>query len=446
MLRRYSFFLLPILLLILLAFIPLKRLERVFSTSPAKGVPDNLPLILDFGPVMHGWCMRNALDRKQPGSLATAPASGSIRTSDFHPLPFSSWNKLFCSTGQHSCSCVQSESTCQPVPHASVLAACPITSLEKPAPQRISCGKNDCAVTSSLRAHGPAADAVMLYHIFLSDPVFRAAEAHGWLLFPPERTPEQLWAIVAMLESSLYYSAGRDPLFLSAFNLTIGSDRQHLDAFIVSYKPDWNKMLRRYSLPDKLSRPAVLRLSNITLVQSNCNSVSGREAFLRELMQLLPIDSFGSCLNSRDPGLFNNSNFYGGMETKHDLIYGYKFMLVFENSYMFDYVSEKIFDAWESHVVPVYRGASNIDDYAPGPHSFIHVDGAMTPEALASMLSALDKNDTAFEEYHAWRHATKEAITQNSPLARTLAAQDAGETPVCTVCNALHKKRKATRP
>jgi hypothetical protein len=90
--------------------------------------------------------------------------------------------------------------------------------------------------------------------------------------------------------------------------------------------------------------------------------------------------------------------------------------------------------------VPIYRGAPNIADYAIGPHSFIHVDESMTPAKLGALLLYLDKNDTAYEEYHAWRNAPAETIKNESPLGRLIAKSQ--QEPLCSLCAAVHARKE----
>ena len=386
----------------------------------------HVPQILDLVTVTHGLCMSQALGR-----------TGVRQTNSFLSLPFASWNQLFCE-GRNDCSLCGVP--CLSVPPISAFP-CAIEVLSVQPPREVTCGDNTCAVSTSLHSTGADFDAVILYAPFLSNSVFESQAALDRILWPRERSRDQIWALTAMWESYSYYPAGADPRVLNAMNLTIGSDRKHLDKFIASYLPDWDAMLRPFSLADKLARAAVERRSNVTLIQSNCESKSGRETFLSELLQLMPVDSFGACLNTRDPTLaFNAQNFWAALESKHMLLYGYKFALTFENSYLHDYVTEKVFDAWESHVVPIYRGAPNIHDYAPGPHSFIHVTDDMSPAALMSLLVYLERNETAYLEYHAWRSAPRETILKLSPLAGTLRSQT-GSSPVCVVCDALSDAR-----
>lgn len=56
------------------------------------------------------------------------------------------------------------------------------------------------------------------------------------------------------------------------------------------------------------------------------------------------------------------------------------------------------------NIIPVVMGGSK-DDYSRSapPGSFIHVDDYRNPESLARYLHHLDSNDTAYNEYFAWK-------------------------------------------
>ena len=77
----------------------------------------------------------------------------------------------------------------------------------------------------------------------------------------------------------------------------------------------------------------------------------------------------------------------GGRETKLEVLRRYRFNLAFENCIDRDYVTEKWFDCLLAGCVPVYAGAPNIADFAPGPDSYVDAL-AFEPEALARHLPA----------------------------------------------------------
>ncbi|CAH8875253.1 unnamed protein product [Trichobilharzia szidati] len=110
------------------------------------------------------------------------------------------------------------------------------------------------------------------------------------------------------------------------------------------------------------------------------------------------VDIYGECGSKKCPRLSEESCFKILREK-------YKFYLSFENSLCKYYVTEKFYrNALQNDIIPIVMGAS-IEEYqalAP-PHSFIHVDQFESPKELAEYLRYLDRNNTAYNEYFAWR-------------------------------------------
>jgi hypothetical protein len=134
------------------------------------------------------------------------------------------------------------------------------------------------------------------------------------------------------------------------------------------------------------------------MVVSRCDAPSGRTQYIRELMRLYPVDSYGRCLNNMGPEPAANDVFhygYGDYARKQALMRGYLFALTFENALIRDYVSEKMYGALASGAIPLYRGAPNVDEWVPGPDSIIDVTQFESPAALAERLHAFDEADYA---------------------------------------------------
>jgi len=114
-------------------------------------------------------------------------------------------------------------------------------------------------------------------------------------------------------------------------------------------------------------------------------------------MRFLPIDSFGKSLKNRelpdDPG----------RETKLATIGRYRFNIAFENSLTQDYVTEKFFDPLLAGCVPVYRGAPNIAEFAPGENCFIDAAAFDGPRELAEYLHWLTGNPAEYAKYLEWK-------------------------------------------
>ena len=72
------------------------------------------------------------------------------------------------------------------------------------------------------------------------------------------------------------------------------------------------------------------------------------------------------------------------------------------------------------------------------PNSYIHVEDFNTPEELVDYLNYLDKNDTAYLEYHAWRAATPAVDTPN--------ASHNTERMYCGICQNVSMRKKLGYP
>jgi hypothetical protein len=115
-------------------------------------------------------------------------------------------------------------------------------------------------------------------------------------------------------------------------------------------------------------------------------------------MRHVKVDSYGAVLRNRElPGPDR------GRDTKLATLARYKFTLAFENSIASDYVTERLFEALIAGSVPVYLGAPNVDELAPGDRCFIDASDFSGPESLAAYLNRLDRDHAAYAEYVAWR-------------------------------------------
>ncbi|CAJ0609965.1 unnamed protein product [Cylicocyclus nassatus] len=126
---------------------------------------------------------------------------------------------------------------------------------------------------------------------------------------------------------------------------------------------------------------------------SNCLTNNNRMLFAKRLSEFMQVDIYGECGKGSVP-----------RKDLHRLIKNYKFYLAFENSNCRQYISEKFWiNALSNNAVPIVMGAPKSDYMAVAPpHSFIHVDDYEPPQ-LAQYLLYLDKNDTAYNEYFAWK-------------------------------------------
>ncbi|MBR7117931.1 MAG: hypothetical protein IKC84_00975 [Helicobacteraceae bacterium] len=79
------------------------------------------------------------------------------------------------------------------------------------------------------------------------------------------------------------------------------------------------------------------------------------------------------------------------LQEKKDGILPYKYTIAIENNSQNDYVSEKIMDSYLGYSIPIYFGASNVDEYFP-KNSFIKIDIYNLQDSLNLIENILDSN------------------------------------------------------
>ena len=140
----------------------------------------------------------------------------------------------------------------------------------------------------------------------------------------------------------------------------------------------------------------------ITLM-SHC--VGYRINFIKKLQKHLQIDFFGKC--NVEAGSCSRSN---AAECDKKMKQ-YKFYLALENSYCKDYHTEKFYNnGLIKGLVPItfkafessWKTKANRAMIAP-PNSYINILDYPDIKSFAKHLNYLNNNDTAYNEYHAWR-------------------------------------------
>ena len=121
----------------------------------------------------------------------------------------------------------------------------------------------------------------------------------------------------------------------------------------------------------------------------HCRTESLREKYVAEQKRYIIVDIYGTCTGSY-------------IKDKKDGFRSHKFYLAFENSICPDYITEKTWDALSGGIVPIVLGGADYKTFLPH-HSYIDVKDFSSPKALATYLNKLDRNDTLYNEYFAWR-------------------------------------------
>lgn len=236
-------------------------------------------------------------------------------------------------------------------------------------------GCGECEFTSD-RSRFREADAVVFHIPTLTD------------FNPLRKRPNQIW-VAWSHESDVYYPQLQMPAFLKQFDWT-ATYRLDSDIPVLYLDPGVAEALRTPPAEKTGGAPAVL-------FTSNSWERSGRTAYVEELGRHIAIDSYGKHMRNKELPVDK------GRPTKLETIARYKFTLAFENSVTQDYVSEKFYDPLISGSVPVYLGAPNIDEFAPGDDCFINAADFASPRHLADYLKTLDADTARYGDCLAWK-------------------------------------------
>lgn len=221
--------------------------------------------------------------------------------------------------------------------------------------------------------------------------IFHIPTMHWWHHI--EKQPGQLW-VAWSLECEQHYPQLRDPAFMSCFDwtMTYKLNSDIVSTYVQYFVSAGNlaRTLRREPRPKSSEALAAL------LISSRFDR-SGRYRYARKLMRRMPVHSFGRVLNNRR---LANDNW---RPSKLEAIANYRFTLAFENACSTDYVTEKFFDPLVAGSVPVYLGAPNVEDFAPGDHCFVNVADFRGPGELAEYLTALAADERRYVEFFEWK-------------------------------------------
>ena len=215
---------------------------------------------------------------------------------------------------------------------------------------------------------------------------------------PARRLPHQWW-VFAVMEPPAYDDPGVVRAARGRFNLTM--------TYKLASDVYWGYgecAPREAAAPPTAPRRnyAAGKRHLVAWFASNCETPSGREAYVRELRRHVDVHVYGAC-GERTCSRADMGACYAMLHKR------YKFYLSFESSLCDDYVTEKLFSVLGRDVVPVVRGRADYRALLP-PHSVIDTAHFRSPRALAAHLRMLDADDRKYNEYFRWRetHACRE--------------------------------------
>lgn len=204
-----------------------------------------------------------------------------------------------------------------------------------------------------------------------------------------EKPEHQIW-VAWSYESEVNYPWMFSDELKDIFDLWM---TYHLDSDIVLPYYD-------YTFKEKLFTPPCEKTKDVCMFISSPVNKSHRLEYISELIEYLPIDSYGNwrrnCVLDEDKGYI----------TKLDIIKQYKFTIAFENAVSQDYVTEKFFEPLTVGSVPIYLGAPNIETFSPGEHAFIDVRDYTSPKDLADDIMRYCRDISRYDSLLEWKRKT----------------------------------------
>lgn len=261
--------------------------------------------------------------------------------------------------------------------------------------ERIECALGACVASRDRRARADPRTRALLFY----GTDFRAADA------PLPRLAHQSWALLHEESPLNNFLLSHGP-GIRLFNLTATFSRHSDYPLPLQWLPG-AAYLRRPAPP--LRERAEWRrrgYAPLLYLQSHCDVPSDRDRYVRELMRYIPVDSYGKCLQNREPPTVRLQDTATATTEDPELmafLSRYKFHLAMENAICNDYMTEKLWRPMHLGAVPVYRGSPSVRDWMPNNHSVILIDDFESPQKLAEFIDFLDKNDEEYMKYLAYK-------------------------------------------
>ncbi|GAM24177.1 hypothetical protein SAMD00019534_073520 [Acytostelium subglobosum LB1] len=229
-------------------------------------------------------------------------------------------------------------------------------------------------------------------------------EGNKWKHVPlsiPQRYKHQRFGLLNYHSSSQYGIIGNDKfrdILQDEFNQTLESPVQMTLACPPSHDMSINSTIQLLMQESDL----ITRPNNYVFLSSNCKNANAHSR--TELMEHIRIDSAGDCLNNvaKSKVEFGDRDVFQRVKDNIEVMKKYKFVFTFENENSTDFVSEKVYSALYSGSIPVYMGASNIDDWVP-TGSIIKASSFGSPSQLAIYLVDLLINPLKMRTFFEWK-------------------------------------------
>jgi len=231
-----------------------------------------------------------------------------------------------------------------------------------------------------------------------------------------EKQEGQIW-VARYQEANKIYKWSENPAIRTIFDLWM-TYQQDADVVYPYYRYEYPEIfLEKVSFDNKQNK-SCMSLSRKTQYVSR-----GRMLYLNELMKYTRIDSFGNMHAGKHPPEKTTSSLYCD----------YKFVIAFEDVHEKDFVTEKFFDPLLAGSVPIYLGAPNIADFAPGDNCFVDVRRFESPRSLTRFINTCYENEQLYGQFFEWK---------NRPIRQTFIhkAEMLKELPLVRLCRKIDEK------
>ncbi|EDW78074.1 uncharacterized protein Dwil_GK24808 [Drosophila willistoni] len=216
--------------------------------------------------------------------------------------------------------------------------------------------------------------------------------------FPLPRLPQHIWALLHE-ESPRNVPFVPFNEFLRHFNYTSTFSRHSDLPLTTQYLPGVSELTTMKYFNDFYTKS--FHFTHVIFLQSDCDTMSGREDYVKELIRHIRVDSYGKCLHNKDLPPSLQEDYLNRMYSTELLNFfkHYKFMIAIENGICNDYITEKFWRPLVAGVIPIYFGSPTIKDWQPQNKSAIYVDDFPNAAALAEYLLFLADNQTEYDSY-----------------------------------------------
>ncbi|CAG9786014.1 unnamed protein product [Diatraea saccharalis] len=262
----------------------------------------------------------------------------------------------------------------------------------------------------------------------------------------PRKHPREIWGLYHE-ESPRNLEVLMHESMLSLFNFSATFSRYSNVPFPLQYMGSIDDITStEYFIPTSVKNGLLNRISSIIYLQSDCETSTERDTYVKELMKYIQIDSYGACLNNKKLPKQFSEDYLNNLNEDNFLkfVARYKFVVAIENGVCEDYVTEKFWRAIKVGSVPIYFGSPSIRDWFPNNKSAILLDDFPTPEVMSKHIKKLLNNDNLYDEY--LEHKIKKVIT-NQRLVEEIQARpyqgdgiQSVEKFECFICEKLHNK------